>query len=314
MRWVPVALIVSIHVCVYLSVMALVLLPAGLSSDAGFEAGFDEFSLGGGVALLLTHSLLYVLAAISFITTSRLAPGHIPLWLYSRDSGDQAYFHNVLQAVEKKLDGSLRFCRKCGAFKPDHAHHSKDLGSCVLTYQHWGFYMNNAIGFYNYKTYLLTLFYSATSQLLSALLLAPGLCQPAPWTVAEEMSPGALPGGVHSGVGVGAGRLDGNTLGEGSLTGLTLTLSEEERVEPLPHALRVLWRGGVGVEYACAVATCYVALITGGCALAWLSVHGILISRGATAAALFRQESTAHNTPSHPPTPLLRPSVPPLPH
>jgi hypothetical protein len=94
-------------------------------------------------SLFSAYALVWALAFISAVVTVRTPPGHIPLWLYSREPGDQAYFHNVLQAVEKKLDGTLRFCRKCGAFKPDLAHHSRELGVCILCYQHWDVWSNN---------------------------------------------------------------------------------------------------------------------------------------------------------------------------
>ena len=58
--------------------------------------------------MLVAFHVVCVLALASLFKTSRLAPGAIPLWLCSREPGDQAYFHNVLQAVEKKADGSLR--------------------------------------------------------------------------------------------------------------------------------------------------------------------------------------------------------------
>ena len=121
------------------------------------------------------YHTLWLLAATGAFVTARVAPGHIPLWLYSREPGDQAYFHNVLQAVEKKLDGTLRFCRKCGAFKPDLAHHSRELGLCVLCYQHWDLWSNNAIGFYNYKPYVLTLLYGALAHGSGLMLLLAGM-------------------------------------------------------------------------------------------------------------------------------------------
>ena len=120
-------------------------------------------SAGLGWGLLVAFLLVCLLAVASYAKAARLAPGAIPLWLCSREPGDQAYFHNVLQAVEKKADGSLRFCTKCGAFKPDRTHHSAQLGQCVLVLQHWSVWCNNAVGFYNYKFYLLSLFYGMLS-------------------------------------------------------------------------------------------------------------------------------------------------------
>ena len=158
-------------------VLLLVLLPtAGLTAPFGHAHDLRSVMAPvAGYCILTGYACVWALAVASALAVVRTPPGHIPLWLYSREPGDQAYFHNVLQAVEKKLDGSLRFCRKCGAFKPDLAHHSKELGLCILTYQHWDLWANNAIGFYNHKTYLLTLGYSAFAHLLGALLLLPGV-------------------------------------------------------------------------------------------------------------------------------------------
>ena len=101
-KWLPAALLVSISVCCYVIVTALVLIPAaGLSFEAGLDSSLGELTPGAGFALLLGYNVLFLLYALSFITSSRLAPGHIPLWLYSRDSGDQAYFHNVLQVGQQ---------------------------------------------------------------------------------------------------------------------------------------------------------------------------------------------------------------------
>ena len=189
-RWLPALLLLMVSVTSYASLLALVLLPAaGLSGQVGYDAQLEGLSPAVALALLLLYHALAALAAVSFIATARLAPGHIPLWLFSREPGDQAYFHNVLQAVEKKLDGSLRFCRKCGAFKPDRAHHSHELGMCVLAYQHWGLHCNNAIGFYNYKAYLLVLLYTGALHLLTAALFAPGVLAGWAWVDVPDIHP-----------------------------------------------------------------------------------------------------------------------------
>ena len=177
-RWVPALLLTVVCSCSYACVMLLVLLPAaGAMEPFGVElvpAGLVRTQV---LCALVGYHVLWVLAALAAVTTARTPPGHIPLWLYSREPGDQAYFHNVLQAVEKKLDGTLRFCRKCGAFKPDLAHHSRQLGLCVLCYQHFDIWSNNGIGFYNYKAYLLMLFYGALAHAATLALLLPGTLQ-----------------------------------------------------------------------------------------------------------------------------------------
>ena len=61
--------------------------------------------------------------------------------------------------MERKANGSPRFCRKTGAYKPDRAHYCEEVGRCVLQFQTFSSPLNSAIGFFNYKYYLLTLFY-----------------------------------------------------------------------------------------------------------------------------------------------------------
>ena len=68
-----------------------------------------------GYLLLALFVAVWALATAAFAATVRTPPGHVPQWLYSRDQGDKHYFHNVLQAVERKFDDSIRFCRKRGA-------------------------------------------------------------------------------------------------------------------------------------------------------------------------------------------------------
>lgn len=203
--WLPAVLLTFVCACSSACVVLLVLLPtanvaapfgsafalSGPSTTAASRSAHNDTATSPSVAraariALCAYAVLWCLAAVSAIITVRTPPGHIPLWLYSREPGDQAYFHNVLQAVEKKLDGSLRFCRKCGAFKPDLAHHSRELGLCILCYQHWDIWSNNAIGFYNFKAYLLTLLYGACAHGAGVALLLPGLLRMWPLTNATQ--------------------------------------------------------------------------------------------------------------------------------
>ena len=181
LRYIPPFLLCFLSIASYACVLALVLLPAGLGAPLGRELApsADEVGPTAAMLLLCAYDLVCALAVISFVKAARIAPGAIPLWLCSREPGDQAYFHNVLQAVEKKADGqSLRFCRECGAFKPDRCHHCAELGQCVLAMQHWSPLCNNAIGYYNLKPYLLWLLYASLAHALALAALAPASCAP----------------------------------------------------------------------------------------------------------------------------------------
>lgn len=182
-----------------MAVLLLALLPAvGVAAPLGTDAALVGFSSTSTSLIFMAYHLVWALAVLAALTTARMPPGHIPLWLYSREPGDQAYFHNVLQAVEKKLDGSLRFCRKCGAFKPDLAHHSRELGLCILCYQHWDLWSNNAIGFYNYKAYLLSLLYGVLAHGVGCALLLPGVLRAWPQADASYALLAMWMGGVST--------------------------------------------------------------------------------------------------------------------
>jgi hypothetical protein len=175
----PAAVLALVCSSCFTCVLLLVLLPTtGVGAPLGSTYAIATAPTAGCGALV-GYATVWAITIASAVAVVRVPPGHIPLWLYSREPGDQAYFHNVLQAVEKKLDGSLRFCRKCGAFKPDLAHHSRELGLCILTYQHFDLWSNNAIGFYNFKTYLLALGYGALAHVLGSVLLLPGVLRAA---------------------------------------------------------------------------------------------------------------------------------------
>lgn len=265
-RWLPAALLGYVCVCSAACVVLLVLLPtSGLAAPLGRTGSLPWVSPVGGCCLLAAYALLWALAIASAVTAVRVPPGHIPLWLYSREPGDQAYFHNVLQAVEKKLDGSLRFCRKCGAFKPDLSHHCRQLGLCILCYQHWDLWANNAIGFYNYKAYLLALFYGALAHAAGAMLLLP-------------FAAATLHGGTTDPLGAAAA-LDLHVAVLGLLAG-----------------------GDASVPAFGALTLTASVLLGGGCAL-WLLFHAALIAAGSTAHTCFRQGGCLRQKPPKQPIP-----------
>ncbi|XP_069667790.1 palmitoyltransferase ZDHHC15-like [Haliaeetus albicilla] len=73
----------------------------------------------------------------------------------------------ILAEIARKLpvytrtgNGGIRFCDRCQLIKPDRCHHCTVCAICVLKMDHHCPWVNNCIGFSNYKFFLLFLAYS----------------------------------------------------------------------------------------------------------------------------------------------------------
>ncbi|XP_062856445.1 palmitoyltransferase ZDHHC15B [Trichomycterus rosablanca] len=65
-----------------------------------------------------------------------------------------------LPIVTRAQSGAVRFCDYCQLLKPDRCHHCSVCERCVLKMDHHCPWVNNCVGFSNYKFFLLFLFYS----------------------------------------------------------------------------------------------------------------------------------------------------------
>ncbi|KAM7000545.1 palmitoyltransferase ZDHHC15B [Tautogolabrus adspersus] len=73
----------------------------------------------------------------------------------------------ILVEIAKKLpiftrtqSGAIRFCDRCQVLKPDRCHHCSVCETCVMKMDHHCPWVNNCVGFSNYKFFLLFLSYS----------------------------------------------------------------------------------------------------------------------------------------------------------
>jgi hypothetical protein len=64
---------------------------------------------------------------------------------------------------ERKGDGVQRICIRCLKSKPDRCHHCSICNTCILMMDHHCPWLNNCIGFNNYKYFFDTIFYCTIS-------------------------------------------------------------------------------------------------------------------------------------------------------
>ncbi|XP_076388241.1 palmitoyltransferase ZDHHC2 isoform X12 [Megachile rotundata] len=65
-----------------------------------------------------------------------------------------------LPVTNRTIKGVIRFCEKCQLIKPDRAHHCSVCSTCVLKMDHHCPWVNNCVGFHNYKFFMLFLAYA----------------------------------------------------------------------------------------------------------------------------------------------------------
>lgn len=96
-------------------------------------------------AVLIVFHLLVILLFWSFVQVVMTDPGQIPpFWGFHMDDNENK---------------RRRYCLMCNVFKPERCHHCSVCGRCVLNMDHHCPWVNNCIGFWNRKYFILLLVY-----------------------------------------------------------------------------------------------------------------------------------------------------------
>jgi len=133
-----------------------------------------------GLGCTIAFNIIFTLAMTSFLRAVFTDPGYIPdSWSVHPDdleSGERTrLMPAVLQTQEKKHDGTVRICRKSkpAMYKPDRAHYCRVMQRCVLKMDHFCPWLNNCIGFYNHKFFVLFVAYMAMITVFMVVVMTP---------------------------------------------------------------------------------------------------------------------------------------------
>jgi len=127
--------------------------------------------LASGIVVLVVFHVLLAVNQTCFFRTMLIDPGGIPPSFSGQDTSvvDSGMF------CELSSSGNRRICKKCKYFKPDRAHHCSRCMRCILKMDHHCPFVNNCVGFHNYKFFILFLTWTVILALYIAACLAPSV-------------------------------------------------------------------------------------------------------------------------------------------
>eukprot|EP01090_Pellita_catalonica_P002419 TRINITY_DN12000_c0_g1_i1.p1 TRINITY_DN12000_c0_g1~~TRINITY_DN12000_c0_g1_i1.p1 ORF type:complete len:343 (-),score=23.63 TRINITY_DN12000_c0_g1_i1:36-1064(-) len=115
---------------------------------------------------MLVGTISLVFCLWCYVQTVRTIPGYVP-----RNWG----IEDGPLLRERTLLGEKRICKRCGKVKPDRSHHCSICRKCILRMDHHCPWVNNCVGHYNYKFFILFLTYTPIAGVVSLLIALPHL-------------------------------------------------------------------------------------------------------------------------------------------
>ncbi|KAK6271015.1 hypothetical protein POUND7_008113 [Theobroma cacao] len=132
----------------------------GLQSSAG--------SLNAKIFTFLASLCLF-----SFSVGVLTDPGYAPS-SYLPDVEDSS---SVSDEEPKKNGVQSKYCDKCAAYKPPRAHHCRVCRRCILRMDHHCLWINNCVGYWNYKAFFTLVLYATIGSIHSTIIVISCACQ-----------------------------------------------------------------------------------------------------------------------------------------
>lgn len=140
------------------------------------------------IIFLVIHQVLFFMMLWSYVQTILIKTAEIPKEFklppleYELLECAETYrmqrqilesFAKNLPVLNRTSHGTVRYCDKCRAIKPDRAHHCAVCAKCILKMDHHCPWINNCVSFTNYKCFVLFLIYSFSYSLFITLSCLP---------------------------------------------------------------------------------------------------------------------------------------------
>jgi len=137
---------------------------------------FDSHEVVVPLILLVLFHIPFVMCQFSYFQCTFTDPGGVPDGFpdeyENKDQVDAEVDSSSFNlVVETNKKGEKRKCEKCVKAKPDRAHHCSSCKRCILKMDHHCPWVNNCVGFYNYKFFILFLTWIVVLSLVVALCL-----------------------------------------------------------------------------------------------------------------------------------------------
>lgn len=120
-----------------------------------------------GTLNAMIFTFMASLCLFSFLVCVLKEPGYVPSPYVPDVEGAAVPPHH------EPLDNSsqLRRCDKCVTYKPPRAHHCRVCRRCVLRMDHHCLWINNCVGYWNYKAFFILVLYATIASIYSSVTI-----------------------------------------------------------------------------------------------------------------------------------------------
>ncbi|CAL1374225.1 unnamed protein product [Linum trigynum] len=152
----------SIPVCGVLMVMGVVY----YITIFIFIEDWVGLATSAGTLNAVIFTFMAALSLFSFAVSVLTDPGYVP-----SSSAPDVEAAAVLDPKTQNDSSQLRQCEKCARYKPPRAHHCRVCRVCVLRMDHHCLWINNCVGYWNYKAFIVLVFYATAASIYSTVVM-----------------------------------------------------------------------------------------------------------------------------------------------